>query len=73
VEHTFEVGDLVYLRLQPYRKETIKKNGIEKLKPCFYGMDRVKRKVGTIAYELELPQERKIHNVFHVSCLKREI
>jgi hypothetical protein len=37
VECTFEVGNLVYLRLQPYRQETLKKNGVEKLKPCFYG------------------------------------
>jgi hypothetical protein len=73
VERTFEVGDLVYLRLQPYRHASIKKNGTENLKPCFYGPYRVKRKVGEVAYELELPQGRKIHNVFHVSCLKRAL
>jgi hypothetical protein len=55
MEHTFEVGDLVYLRLQPYRQASIKKNGTEKLKPHFYGPYRVKRKVEEVAYELELP------------------
>jgi hypothetical protein len=73
VERTFEVVDLVYLRRQLYRKASIKKNGLEKLKPRFFGLYRVRRKVGTMAYELELPPERKIHNVFHVSCLKRAI
>jgi hypothetical protein len=70
VEHIFEVGDLVYLRLQPCRKASIKKNGTEKFKPRFYGPYKVKTKVGAIAYELELPHGSKIQNVFHVSCLK---
>jgi hypothetical protein len=71
VEHTFEVGDLVYLRLQPYRHASIKISGAENLQPHFFGHYRINRRVGVMAYELELPQGSKIHNVFHVSCLKK--
>ena len=73
VEHTFEVGDLVYLRLQPYRRDSIKRSGAEKLQPCFFGPYRINRKIGAMAYELELPPGSRIHNIFHVSCLKRAI
>ena len=64
---------MVYLRLQPYRQSTLKQKGAEKLKPRFYGPYRVIRRVGQVAYELELPQGSKIHNVFHVSCLKKAL
>jgi hypothetical protein len=73
VDRTFEVGDLVYLRLQPYRQASIKRSGVEKLHPRFIGSYRVSRRIGAVAYELELPQGSKIHNVFHVSCLKKDL
>ena len=72
IERNFEVGDLVFLRLQPYKQSSLKKSGAEKLKPRFYGPYRIMHRVGEVAYELELLTGSKIHNVFHVSCLKRQ-
>ena len=46
------------------------KNG--KLSPRFIGPYEVIEKVGPVAYRLALPLElEKIHNVFHVSMLRR--
>jgi hypothetical protein len=72
VEHIFEVGDLVFLRLHPYRQSSLK-SGVEKLKSKFYGPYRVIKRIGDVEYELELPEGSKIHNVFHVSFLKRVV
>jgi hypothetical protein len=49
----------------------LKRSGTEKLKTKFYGPYRVIRRVGEVAYELELLEGSKIHNDFHVSCLKK--
>jgi hypothetical protein len=73
IERNFEVGDLVFLRLRPYRQSSLKKSGAEKLKPKFYGPYRIMHRVGEVAYELELPEGSKIHNVLHVPCLKKAV
>ena len=64
---------MVYLHLQPYRQFTLKQKGAEKLKLCFYGPYTVTRRIGEVAYELELPTGSRIHNIFHVSCLKKAL
>ena len=50
----------------------MKKKGVEKLQPRFYGPFKIRKKVGEVAYELDLLANNKIHNVFHVSCMKKE-
>jgi len=73
VERSFEVGDLAYLRFQPYRQSSLKMKGAEKLNLRFYGPYRITKCIEEVAYELELPEGCKIHNVFHVSCLKKAL
>ena len=43
-----------------------------KLSPRYIGPYRIAKRIGNIAYELELPQElAAVHPVFHISMLKK--
>ncbi|EXB88490.1 Two-component response regulator-like protein [Morus notabilis] len=64
---SFEVADLVFLKLRPYHHRSLAKFVNEKLSPRLYGPYQVLARVGSVAYRLHLPTSAKIHPVFHVS------
>jgi hypothetical protein len=41
--------------------------------PKFYGAYIVLRRIGQVAYQLDLPNHSKLHHVFHVSFLNKVI
>jgi hypothetical protein len=67
----FEVGNFVYLRVSPTRG--VQRFGIKgKLAPRYIGPFEILEICGPVAYRLQLPpQLAAIHNVFHVSQLRK--
>ena len=70
-EIEFEVGDRVFLKVSPWKK-VLRFGKKGKLSPRFIGPYEIVERIGPVAYRLALPVElEKIHDVFHVSMLRR--
>ena len=72
-ERTFVVGDVVFVKLQPYVQTTVARRTNHKLAFRYFGPFKIIRAVNPVAYGLQLPEGAKVHPVFHVSQLRRAI
>jgi hypothetical protein len=70
---SFNVGDSVYLKAQPYVQTSLTSHSSNKLSFKYFGPYVILAKIGKAAYRLKLPSDCHIHPVFHVSQLKRAI
>jgi hypothetical protein len=70
-EQSFEVGDFVSLKVSPLRG--LRRFKVwDKLAPRFIGPFKILKKRGEVACQLKLlPQLSDVHDVFHVSQLKK--
>ncbi|GJT65427.1 putative reverse transcriptase domain-containing protein [Tanacetum coccineum] len=67
----FQVRDRVMLKVSP-RKGVIRFGKQGKLNPRYIGPFKILKRIGLVAYKLELPEElSNVHSTFHVSNLKK--
>nr|GEY10970.1 hypothetical protein [Tanacetum cinerariifolium] len=67
----FSVGDYVLLKVSPW-KGVVRFGKKEKLAPSFVGSFEIIKKVGPVAYQLDLHKELNgVHDTFYVSNLKK--
>ena len=62
----------MFLRV-PEHSKTLSTGPVPKLSPRYCGPFRVLKRVGNVAYKLELPATSQVHPVFHVSRLRKRL
>jgi hypothetical protein len=69
-ERSFQVGEHVLLKLQPYVQKSVVNHPFLKLAFKYVGPYKVVKKLGQVAYKLELLASSLVQPIFHVSQLK---
>ena len=60
----FNVGDLVLLKLRPYRQQSVADKVNNKLNARYFGLFKVPKCIGQVTYQLELPETSRIQMSF---------
>ena len=65
-------GERVFLKV-PRHSQSLKTGKVAKLSPRYCGAFTILKRIGQVAYKLALPEHSRIHRVFHVSPLRKQL
>ena len=68
----FQVGEHVFIKVRP-KKISLSLGGCVKLAPRYCGPFEILFRIGQLAYQLALTPNLRVHNVFHISILKKYV
>jgi hypothetical protein len=68
----FKLGEHVLLKVKP-NKSSLNLRNYTKLATRLCGPFEILDKIGSVAYMLPLPASMNVHNVFHVSLMKKYV
>jgi hypothetical protein len=72
IDREFKVGEHVILKVSP-KKNSLKLGNYTKLAARLCGSFEILEKIWPVAYILSFPNSMNVHNVFHVSLLKKYV
>jgi hypothetical protein len=62
-KRSFDVGDLVFLKIQPYVQASVDRRVHHKLSFKFFGPYCIQEKIDVVAYKLDLPSTASVHPI----------
>ena len=63
------MGEHVFIKVRP-KKSSLRLGSCAKLSPLYSVPFEILSRIGQVAYQLALPPNLRVHNVFHISVLK---
>ena len=62
----------MFIKVRP-KKRSLRLGSCEKLAPRYCGYFEILYRIGQVSYQLALPPNLRVHNVFHISILKKYV